>query len=187
MVPSNHFNFQYCDSNIELFSIAPCKVITLNLLCILFCVIVLLLFWCLFLTLNAIAKRLQLLFANDFKSDNYCYRNSWKSVDYMGSNTETNLQNSYKNWSKEIKSDNFWYRKVGRAITKWGAIEKRITTIISNFDGSKNIFADCMFPSFYLLIAATIMNQILNSEIFKIWLLYHSFLIWIKNKDKSCP
>ena len=46
----------------------------------------------------------------------------------MGSNTEkkpwTNLQNLYKNWSKEIKSDNFCYRKVGRAITKWGAIEK---------------------------------------------------------------
>ena len=46
----------------------------------------------------------------------------------MGSNTEkkpwTNLQNSYKNQSKEIKSDNFGYRKVGRAITKWGAIEK---------------------------------------------------------------
>ena len=41
----------------------------------------------------------------------------------MGSNTEkkpwTNLQNSYKNLSKEIKSD-----KVGRAITKWEAIEK---------------------------------------------------------------
>ena len=46
----------------------------------------------------------------------------------MGSNTEKktwiNLQNSYKNLSKEIKSDNFCYRKVGRAITKWGAIEK---------------------------------------------------------------
>ena len=44
----------------------------------------------------------------------------------MGSNTEkktlTNLQNSYKNWSSEIKSDNFL--EVGRAITKWGAIEK---------------------------------------------------------------
>ena len=28
MVPSNHSNFQYCDRNIGLFSIAPCKVIT---------------------------------------------------------------------------------------------------------------------------------------------------------------
>ena len=46
----------------------------------------------------------------------------------MGSNTEknpwTNLQNLYKNLSKEIKSNNFCYGKVGRAITKWGAIEK---------------------------------------------------------------
>ena len=46
----------------------------------------------------------------------------------MGSNKEnkklTNLQNGYKKWSKEFKSDNFSYRKVGRAITKWGAIEK---------------------------------------------------------------
>ena len=30
MVPSNHSIFQYCDSNIGLLSIAPCKVITLN-------------------------------------------------------------------------------------------------------------------------------------------------------------
>ena len=47
----------------------------------------------------------------------------------MASNTEkkpwTNLQNSYKNLSKEIKSDNFCYRKVGRAITKWGSNRKK--------------------------------------------------------------
>ena len=30
MLPSNHLFFQYCDTNIGLFSIAPCKVITLN-------------------------------------------------------------------------------------------------------------------------------------------------------------
>ena len=29
-----------------------------------------------------------------------------------------------QNLSKDIKSDNFCYRKVERAITKWGAIEK---------------------------------------------------------------
>ena len=81
----------------------------------------------------------------------------------MGSNTEkkpwTNLQNSYKNWNKEVKSDKFCYRKVGRAITKWGAVEKstillskywknyqflRVTKIISHSDGSNNIFADCI-------------------------------------------
>jgi hypothetical protein len=36
MLPSNYSFFQYCDSNFGLFSIAPCKVITLNPLCILF-------------------------------------------------------------------------------------------------------------------------------------------------------
>ena len=80
----------------------------------------------------------------------------------MGSNIEkepwTNLQNSYENWSKEIKSDNFCYRKVGKAMTKWGAIKKslillsqywknchfeRVTKIISHFEGSNYSFADC--------------------------------------------
>ena len=55
MVPSNHSNFQYCESNIGLSSIASCKVINFNPLCNLF---------------------------------------------------------------------GISYRKVGRAITKWGAIEK---------------------------------------------------------------
>ena len=82
----------------------------------------------------------------------------------MGSNTEkkqwTYLQNSFKNWSKEIKSDNFRYRKVGRAITKWEAIEKnpillsqywknlhirRVTEIVSHSNGSNNIFAYCIY------------------------------------------
>ena len=38
------FIFQYCDSNIGLFPIAPCKFITLNPLCILFCISSLLFF-----------------------------------------------------------------------------------------------------------------------------------------------
>ena len=36
MLPSNHSFFQYCDSNIGLFLIAPCKVFTPKLLCIFF-------------------------------------------------------------------------------------------------------------------------------------------------------
>ena len=36
MGPSNYYFFQYCDSYIGLFSIVPCKVITLNPFCILF-------------------------------------------------------------------------------------------------------------------------------------------------------
>ena len=58
----------------------------------------------------------------------------------MGSNTEkkpwTNLHNSYKNLSEGIKSDNFCYTKVGRAITKLGAKEK--SPILK---GNKNYFA----------------------------------------------
>ena len=44
MVPSNHSFFQYCDRNIGLFSIAPCKVITLTPFCILSGISYLLLF-----------------------------------------------------------------------------------------------------------------------------------------------
>ena len=68
----------------------------------------------------------------------------------------TNIQNLYKNLSKGIKCDNFCYCKVGRVITKWGAIEKSPIAIlekfpffegykknISHFDGSNTIFSDC--------------------------------------------
>ena len=148
IMPSNHSNFQYCDSNIGLFSIAPCKVITLNSLCD----------SCRsFSLLKAIAIILPLLFANAFKSDNY-----------MGSNTEnkpwTNLQNSYKNLSKDIKSDNFCYRKVGRAITKCGAIEKnqywyRNIGIITIFKRVQKLF--CI-----LLIAIIFSSTVYNVHIY---------------------
>ena len=78
MLPFKYSFFQYCDSNIRLFSIAPCKVITLNPFKILFDISALLLFdgsislsvyHCdsdscrSFSLLKAIAKRLPLLFA----------------------------------------------------------------------------------------------------------------------------
>ena len=128
MVPSNHSNFQYCDSNIGLFSIAPCRVITLNPLCILFGNTSLLLFWWLpflsyhsFNSLKAIAIRLTLLFAmplRAWKSNNYCWKSNtiWEAIQKR-SHTEkkpwTNLKNSYKNWSNEIKSDKFCYHRRG--------------------------------------------------------------------------
>ena len=64
-----------------------------------------------------------------------------------------------KNLSKGIKGENFCYHKAGRAIIKWGAIEKsplllsqywenyhfkRVSKIISHFVGSNNIFSDCI-------------------------------------------
>ena len=66
----------------------------------------------------------------------------------MGSNSEkkpwTNLENTYKIWSKEIKDDNFCYCKVERTITKLGAIEKSPIAILEKlifFKGNKNNFA----------------------------------------------
>ena len=80
--------------------------------------------------LKAVAKRLPLLFANAFKSikERQLLLSQivgraitiWEAKKNPG----TNLQNLYKNKSKEIKSENFCYRKVEGAITKWGAIEK---------------------------------------------------------------
>ena len=69
MVPSNHSFFQYCESNIGLFSIAPCKVITLNPLIILFCISFLLLFYgSLFKVIDIPTIAITLLFPNAFKS-----------------------------------------------------------------------------------------------------------------------
>jgi len=55
--------------------------------------------------------------------------------------------------------------KVGRAITKWGSIQKspilknfyfeRVTKIISHFDSSNNIFADC---NYYLIFCLWLMS-----------------------------
>ena len=106
MLPSNHSFLQYCDSNIGLFTIAPCKVITLNP----FCISSLLLFdgslskviasnyrdsGRSFSLLKAISKRLRLLFANAFKS----VKATLSSYNYIGSNTEKN-EPIYKTHSK---------------------------------------------------------------------------------------
>ena len=67
MVPSNHSFFQYCDSDIGLFSIAPC--ILFGISSLLFFLSYLFQNCCLsFSLLKAIAIRLLLLFANSFKN-----------------------------------------------------------------------------------------------------------------------
>ena len=63
MVPSYHSFFQYCDSNIGLFSIAPCKVITLYPLCILLCIRYLLFFMALSLKLSLFKLSLSIVVA----------------------------------------------------------------------------------------------------------------------------
>ena len=65
---------------------------------------------------------------------------------------------SIQKWSKEIKSNNFCYIKIRRAITKWGAIEKSsillaqhwkiyhfdiVPKIILHFGETNNNFAGC--------------------------------------------
>ena len=106
-------------SNIGLFSIAPCKVITLNPLCILFCISSLLFF-------DGPLSKVH------FKGDSAKRKRVTtiaiaivgRAITIWEAIQKRILQNSYKNLSKEIKSDNFCYRKVGRTITKWGTIEK---------------------------------------------------------------
>ena len=85
-----------------------------------------------------------IFFIQSYRS--FCLRchNSWKSDNSMGSNKEkpwTNLQNLYKNWSKEFKRNNFCYCKVGRAITEWGAIKK---SQVQYCYCTINIFANCI-------------------------------------------
>ena len=56
----------------------------------------------------------------------------------------TNLQNQLKKGSKKINTDNCCYRKVGRAISKWRAIEKSLVYCYCNFQKnsySKKYFA----------------------------------------------
>ena len=95
----------------------------------------------------------------------------------MRSNTEKKpIYKTYTNWSKDYKSDNFCYLKVGRAIAKWRAIEKSPillsqywnnewldgTIIILYFGGSNNIFANCTSnsPAVSMDIHITILSNL---------------------------
>ena len=119
----------------------PLKVITLNRICIFFCISSLLLFWWLpfysyrssnyrdcyscrsFSLLKAIAIRLLLLFGNASKSDNYYYRNSWKRDNYIGSIQKRSHEPIYKTHTK-IKAKKLRATTFAIALTKLGAIEK---------------------------------------------------------------
>ena len=103
----------------------------------------------LYFSLLLLVKLLLLILFASFWYKFFAWK-SWKSDNYMESNTEkkpwTNLQNSYKNLSKKIKSDNFCYRKVGRAITKWGSNREKSNIAIAileklpSIKGNKNYF-----------------------------------------------
>ena len=66
---------------------------------------------------------------SNYSSFQYCYRNiGLFSIAQCKYRKEAMKQSTklIKNLCKEIKSDNFCYSKVGRAITKWEAIEGKV-------------------------------------------------------------
>ena len=131
MVLFKYLFFQYCDSNIGLFSILLVR------LCLLF-------FWLIFCNSSA-------SFLGCSPQSNRSYSLSLflalRGDNYMGNNIEkkprTNLQNRYKKWSKEVKSDNFCCWKVGRAITERGTILENL----SFWSRTKNLGVPMTFKS----------------------------------------
>ena len=112
MVLSN-YSFQYCDSNIKVFSIAPCRIIAI-IFCFLFGISSLLLFMtsssnyrdsCLpFSLFEAIAKRhLANAFKIKKKNDNFCYRDNWMSDNYTESNSEKKATNQCTKLIQKMK------------------------------------------------------------------------------------
>ena len=102
MVPFNHLFFQYCDSNIGLFFIAPYN-----------------------------SEKITFTFTNAFKSIKE--RQLLLSPTIVGraitiweAIQKRIHEQIYKTYTKiqGIKSDNFCYRKVGIAINKWEALDK---------------------------------------------------------------
>ena len=62
-----------------------------------------------------------------------------------------------KIWSKEVKNNNVCYRKDGRVITKWRAIEKNKqfdNALKTNlyFRDNNDIFVDCTYGRFLRLV-----------------------------------
>ena len=114
MLLFNYSVFQYCDSNIGLFHIAPCKVVALNLLCFIFGIISLLLF-----TISLSSYRSSVvvaLFLKQIRATTIAIaivRNkiiTWRAIENW-----SHEQNNAK-FSKENKSNNFCYCKVKSAI-----------------------------------------------------------------------
>ena len=96
------------------------------------------------------------------------------------------MNKSTKIEAKRLRATNF--AKVGRAITKWVAMEKspvllskysrddqfyRLTKIISHFDGSNNIFVDCieyiLTQKQFVIITLFYVTHLFLFLIFTIW------------------
>ena len=134
---SQNTNWWWCYHNIKLFSSAPYTyTIALNLLCFLFLYQFFASFWITlskvialpsipivaFLLLEAIVIRKRFLFIfvialKRVKDGQLSLTKKWKSDNCIGSNKarkEFMNQCAKTIQKKEVKSDNFWYRKVGR-------------------------------------------------------------------------
>ena len=151
MVPSNHSNFQYFNSNIGLSSIAPCKVSLL---------ITLHPFWyqffCSFSKFTAlptihsfslvqvILKRLLLHFANAFKSIKELSQQLEEQELYWKPYRKEAMNQSTKLIQNRIRATTFAIAKLKQHKLNG---EQRVKIIISHFDGSNNIFAGCIFFS----------------------------------------
>ena len=117
MLITNYLVLQYCYSNIELFLIAPCNVIAINLLCLIFCLISLLVsFFSLPTFTIAIVDALLTLKVD---SGNFSVTillspsRAKETNNFMGSKREKNNEPIYKTDTKVIQSDLFCYRKDG--------------------------------------------------------------------------
>ena len=135
MLLSNYSFFQYCNSNIWLFSIVPYKDIALNLLCFIFALVSLLLSFISFFDscktfylLKAIEMSftlLLLLLLRFKKSNNYCYHDNWKRTIPIGRAIQKrNHELIYihdKKLGKKVKSDFFYYCDIKREMIKCAA------------------------------------------------------------------
>ena len=136
--------------NIGLFSFAHCKFITLYIVFFIFGIFSFLVCY-LSLSLSLSLSRI-IAFKSDRDNFFLLLAFAFKSYKYIESNTEKKINQCKKRcnkWSKEIKSENFCFLKVGRAIAmgsdrgRIGYIFDSVWKIILHFGCTNNISAKC--------------------------------------------
>ena len=103
MVLSNYSLFQYWDSNIGLFSIAPCAIIILNLLCFIFEISSLLLFLTTlskYIALPTIVRSIV-----DALTRTYCHHNTWRAMTIWKAIQKRSHEPFYKTITKMKQRD----------------------------------------------------------------------------------
>ena len=148
------------DGNIRFFTMAPRKVIALNLFCLLFGIIFFLFFLYIFFMVIDLQTILRVLQKRRYESM-YKHRN--------------------KKWSKDVKNDNFCFRKVGRTIVENGAKEKSPILLINNtlvvnqksfsHFGAKIIFSWIVVKELYYCIITNYNNCLICNITINIFIL----------------